>query len=232
MPTDTLTLSEQAGSTIREMIVRGEYVSGQWLRKRDVAKRLQMSATPVVEAFRRLELEGLVETAPQWGTRVRVFTVAEIFELAGMRLGLEAFVARCCATRLSKTDIDSLRPLAEAVDSADAKLSKPSSHHVHGHLLEMDAHFHRELALKAKLTMVVREIDRLRVLEATCRLWQIPGIQTRVTHQLLLDAINSHDPAVTETAMRHHIQDSVDSYLPVLRERFGDGPITIEQKSG
>src|SRR6186997_1642203 len=105
MPSDLTTLSQHAYHAMRELIVQGELPAGQWLRKRGMANRLRMSATPVVEALRRLEYEGLVQTEPQWGARVRVFTVPEIFELATMRVALEGAVAACCAKTLTDVQI-------------------------------------------------------------------------------------------------------------------------------
>lgn len=229
MPDTVSTLSERAHATIRKMIVGGELPSGQWLRKRDMADRLRMSPTPVVEAFRRLELEGLVETEPQWGTRVRVFTVPEIYELAGMRVVLEGFVARCCAERLTDVQITAMRAVAVELDRIDATLSDAlhSNARRADSYLDEEATFHLGLADAASLPLVRREIERLHVLEATCRLWQAPGIRTTVTHVQIVDAIATRDPQVAETAMRRHIQDNVDVYMPVLRARFGDGPIEL-----
>jgi DNA-binding GntR family transcriptional regulator len=211
------------------MIVRGELPSGQWLRKREMAERLRMSPTPVVEAFRRLELEGLVETEPQWGTRVRVFTVPEIFELAGMRVVLEGLVARCCAERLTDHQILTMRVRAAELDEIDSTLSDPAIASARGNAtsLDEDIAFHSDLAEAASLSLVRREIVRLNVLEATCRLWQTPAIPTTVTHQEILDSIASRNPQAAEAAMRRHIQDNVDAYMPRLRSKFGDGRIEI-----
>lgn len=222
------TLSQRAHATLRRQIVRGELPAGLWLRKREIADRLNMSPTPVVEALRRLERDGLVENEPQWGTRVKVFTVSEIFQLASMRVVLEGLVARCAAERLRPGQLDAMRPSAAALDRADARLpvaKAPLPEAVDRAILDEEMLFHLGLADAAGLPLVRHEIERLRVLDATCRRWLTPCIVTTVTHVQLLDAIATRDPLVAEDAMRRHIQDNVDAYLPLLRARFGDGPI-------
>src|SRR5581483_1437806 len=158
--TATKTLGEQAYSTMRRMIVVGELPAGQWLRKRAMARKLRMSATPVVEAIRRLEHEGLVQTDPPWGPRVRIFTVQEIFELASMRVVLEGLVARCATSRTTTEQIEHLREIAIQVDKADNSFTKPPL----GALANEDINFHLQLAEEAGLPIVRQELERLQIL--------------------------------------------------------------------
>lgn len=231
MSSELTTLGEQAYRTMRAMIMRGNLPAGHWLRKRVLASRLHMSATPIVEALRKLEHEGLVQTEPQWGARVRTFTVREIEELAGMRIALESFVARKAAERLCPEQIESLRELAEKVDDIDRRQNDPSAIHsreADREWYQLDHAFHLKLALDAGLILVHREIERLQVLKATCRQFSAPAADLGVTHVQVIDAIASGDPDLAERAMRVHIQGSVDGFLPILRKRFGDGPVTAK----
>ena len=68
------TLAEEAYLRIREDILRGNLVIGAPVSRRSLAKALDMSMLPVAEALQRLEREGLVESRPRVGTRVRVPT--------------------------------------------------------------------------------------------------------------------------------------------------------------
>lgn len=224
------TLGEQAYRKMRQMIVRGELPAGQWLRKRAMASKLQMSATPILEAIRRLEFEGLVQTEPQWGSRVRTFTVSEIFELASMRVMLEALVARVCAERLTDEQITRLSGVASHVDKLDAEFEDPHVAKARGHLAPAteDAAFHLMLAAEAKLPLVHREIERLQVLKATCRMFLLPAAPTTITHQQIMQAIATRDPRHAEEAMRLHIQVSIDAFMPALKQRFGGGLVQTE----
>jgi len=236
MPQQTkelVTMGEQAYRQVRMMILTGELPGGQWLRKRSLASLLQMSPTPVVEALRRLEHEGLVRTEPLWGTRVRSFTVPEFFELASMRVMLERMVARCCAERLTDEQIACLRPLARIVDELDISFMDPVLARIHGAgtVFNEDVAFHLRLAREAGLSLVSKEIERLQVLQATCRIIVTPAPSNAGSHMDIVDAIATRDGDRAEEVMRRHIQVNIDAYMPVLRERFGEGLVILDPKS-
>ena len=132
---------------MRRMIVVGELPAGQWLRKRTMSARTPDGATPVVEAIRRLEHDGLVQTDPPWGPRVPIFTVPEIFELASMRVVLEGLVGRCAASRMTIEQIRHLREIAIRVDKVDNDLTESPL----GALASEDINFHLKLADEAGL---------------------------------------------------------------------------------
>lgn len=209
------------------MIIEGELPPGQWLRKRQISSLLNMSPTPVIEAMRRLQHDGLVEINPRWGARVKTWTVSEIAQLADMRVALEGTVARRAAETLDSDQLAALRVIAIATDEMDIKFESPtdSAHVENGSIFQYDLQFHRALARETGLMLIAREINRLRVLQATCRLMVRPAVPTTVSHQQILDAIATHDGDIAERAMRMHIQSNTDHYLPRLRERFGDGPV-------
>ena len=224
---ETRTLGEQAYRVMRQMIVAGELPAGQWLRKRAMARKLRMSTTPVVEAIRRLEHDGLVQSDSPWGARVRIFTVPEIFELASIRVVLEGLVARCAATRLTAEQTQRLRKMAIRVDETDSDLSDLSR----GGKLPLgtpaseDMNLHLKLAEETGLPILRQELERLQILKATCRAWLAPAIQSSVTHVDIINAIASGDPDRAEMVMRKHIQENIDAYIPSLRKRFGEGPV-------
>jgi DNA-binding GntR family transcriptional regulator len=82
---------------LREEIGRLELAPGERLRLEEVARRLDVSLTPVRHALRRLESEGLVVSIPRRGSRVASLSVEELEEIQALRLGLETFLARAGA---------------------------------------------------------------------------------------------------------------------------------------
>jgi len=221
------TLGDQAFNRMRQMIIEGELEPGLWLRKRQISNLLNMSPTPVIEALRRLQHDGLVEINPRWGARVKIWTVSEIAQLADMRVALEGTVAKRAAETLDSDQLARLREIAVVTDEMDIKFESPTDSALleNGVVFQHDLKFHRNLARETGLELIEREINRLRVLQATCRLMVRPAAPTTVSHCQLLDAIATHDGDLAERAMRTHIQSNVDHYLPRLRERFGDGPV-------
>ncbi len=228
------TLSDQAFSRMRQMILEGDLLPGQWLKKRQISSLLSMSPTPVIEAIRRLQHDGLVEINPRWGARVKTWTVSEIAQLADMRVALEGTVARRAAETLDSHQLAVLRVIAIQTDEKDKELATSMAHgrFAEGTIFQPDLNFHRGLAREAGLQLIAREIDRLRVLQATCRTMFESLAPTAVTHIQILDAIASHDGDLAERAMRTHIQSNVDHYIPRLRERFGDGPVVWKNEAG
>ena len=73
-------LAERAYQVIREKILRGEYRLGAALSRRKIADEIGMSFLPVSEALQRLEIDGMVESKPRVGTRVRVPSQQDIRE--------------------------------------------------------------------------------------------------------------------------------------------------------
>src|ERR1700720_1337061 len=88
------TLAGEAYGIIRERMLRGEGAIGQVISRRKVAAELGMSFLPVSEAFLRLEFEGLLESRPRAGTRVRIPSREDVRGHYLVRGALEVEAAR------------------------------------------------------------------------------------------------------------------------------------------
>src|SRR5216683_4813765 len=92
------TLAGEAYGIIRQRILRGEVAIGQVISRRKVAAELGMSFLPVSEAFLRLEFEGLLESRPRAGTRVRIPSREDVRGHYLVREALEVEAARLFAS--------------------------------------------------------------------------------------------------------------------------------------
>lgn len=92
-------LSELVASALRREIVEGTLAMGAALSEVGIARRLDVSRTPVREAFARLELEGLVRTEPQRGTYVFTLTPKELGDICDLRVCLESAALGASAAR-------------------------------------------------------------------------------------------------------------------------------------
>src|SRR6266568_2337840 len=110
------TLSGEAYSAIRERILRGEVAIGQVISRRKVAAELGMSFLPVSEAFLRLEFEGLLESRPRAGTRVRIPSREDVRGHYIVREALEVQAAKLFATGATVEDRNEILKLAARVD--------------------------------------------------------------------------------------------------------------------
>ena len=116
-------LKDRAYTRIRDMILRGGLPPGEMLSKRQLARQLRMSKTPIDSALDRLASEGFVAISPRQGVVVRQSSVHDLSDLFDIRLALEPFVVRKLAGRLTadqKTRLmDNLDAQAAALEARD-----------------------------------------------------------------------------------------------------------------
>src|SRR5881397_3171203 len=111
-----VSLASQAYRAVREEILRGQLRPGTALSRRRLARDLGMSVVPVSDALRRLEDDGLVESRPRAGTRVRVPSEKDIRELYELREALDSQSARLFTERATPRQRLELRRLARKLD--------------------------------------------------------------------------------------------------------------------
>ncbi|MGP8248131.1 MAG: GntR family transcriptional regulator [Bryobacteraceae bacterium] len=110
------TLSEKAYLLLRNKILKGELPLGSPLSRRKLAIEFDMSFLPVSEALRRLESEGLVESRPRVGTRVRVPTAQDLRDRYIVREALETQSARLFCEKASSAERHEIRSMAERLE--------------------------------------------------------------------------------------------------------------------
>src|SRR5580700_4047927 len=116
-PSENNGLAGEAYVVVRDRILRGELAIGQVISRRKVAAELGMSFLPVSEALLRLEHEGLLESRPRAGTRVRVPTRADVLGHYVVREALESQAAMLFAVRATPDERSELMKLALRVDA-------------------------------------------------------------------------------------------------------------------
>jgi DNA-binding GntR family transcriptional regulator len=102
---------------LRELIISGELVASAPLRQRDLAARFSVSQTPVREALRRLESEGLVVNDPYRGATVAESRNGMVKDNSQIRAALEPLGARLAAHAITPEQLQSLRDLNEQMAS-------------------------------------------------------------------------------------------------------------------
>src|SRR5215467_5166603 len=116
-PRLTGSLSEQAYRRILDKILEGEYPLGAVLSRRKLGLEFGMSFLPISEAIKRLEQDGLVESQPRVGTRVRIPTAQDLRDRHIMREALEAQSARLFAEKASADERVEIRAMASHLDT-------------------------------------------------------------------------------------------------------------------
>lgn len=115
-------LSEQVYRLLVDSIADGNIPPGTELREQHLAKQMNVSATPVREAIRRLASDGLVDIIPYHGAVVRKLNQQEITEAYACREALEHLAMAECIKRLDEQDIQNLYELIELCREADSSV--------------------------------------------------------------------------------------------------------------
>ncbi len=189
---------------IRRMLSSGELVPGQRLSQSRLARQLQCSPMPVVEAMRRLESEGLLDKQPRKQARVRMLSRSDLDGLYLLREALETVIARLAAERITPEESRELQELAQAHERAWEVVQHES---------EADVAIHRHIARCARCPLLQGELERFRLIELTAGRHLRPK-QTRPghphIHRALVQAIIDHDSASAEYLMKKHIQNGYE----------------------
>jgi GntR family transcriptional regulator, rspAB operon transcriptional repressor len=207
--THGLSLADAAYNSVREAILRGQLKPGVPLSRRRLASELRMSVIPVTDALRRLEEDGLVESRPRAGTRVRIPSRTDVRELYELREALESQSARLFAERATSRERDEVRQLAKHVDELFARLDHESDDTAFRFSVHT-AHvqFHMRIAELAASGLVRQMIDRKHVLILNW-MFDVVGRRTPLPqhfHASLAAALTSGNPVDADAAMREHVR--------------------------
>ncbi|MEQ6201520.1 GntR family transcriptional regulator [Sulfitobacter sp. HNIBRBA2951] len=191
----------------------GEFAPGDRLREIDVAAKLDLSRTPVREALRKLENDGIVEHRPRLGAVIRTLTTPEIVELYEMRLVLERTAAQMAAKHANAAEVDLLRDINEQIDAAGQDTPRAAA---------LNQDFHRSIYLATRnrfLLASARALNNALILLGPTTLDDEARIKTVSSqHNQIIAAIAAGDQQAAGDAAEAHLQTSLRHRLKVLQE--------------
>lgn len=201
MPEDIVTKLDLVERLLIREIASGEIAPGEPLRQLELADRLGISATPVREALRRLEVQGLVVRQPHRGVRVAEVEPEEMAELYIIRASLEGLAVEHAVPHLTPKDIRALEHIHERLEAGRAKGALKS-------LRKLNYDFHTRLYRLSELPRLTRIIDSLWPLFPWDSIWAVPGRadSSAMEHQEILNALKEGDAVAAGAAMRRHIE--------------------------
>lgn len=219
------TLAERVYHTLHEEIMSGALRPGQRLVRRELSGRLGVSPMLAAEALLRLELDGLVESRPLHGARVRPLTVEDYRGEELLREALECLAARMCAENASDAELAKLMALAQTVDRVSAQSNRQSKPG-----MEMHRQIHVDIARCGRAERLAEELDRVWTRRHMRFKWVDPaGAVPDDWHKGLIEAIASRDPDRAEVKMREHTRYYREEELGqienvVVSREFSDEP--------
>jgi DNA-binding GntR family transcriptional regulator len=217
------TLTRAAVRYISEAILRGDFAPGQPLPEVHLADQMGTSRSTVREASRTLAEQGLVELFPHRGVIVARLTARKAREIFTLRAELESYAVRLAVERGAYT-LDERRAHERALRELESAVAGAN----HFRVAEADMRFHEVLARASNHQLLLETLAGLRLrMRQAIVFTRLLGsdIETEaVTHQRILEAVNSGDPDVAATAIRVHITQSGELLVNKLcdSEKEGD----------
>jgi DNA-binding GntR family transcriptional regulator len=197
------TAASRIYSDLRAELVSLQRRPGEVISEAEIALSYGVSRTPVREAILKLADEGLLEIFPQSGIFVSRIPLAALPEAIIIRKALEETTARLAAERATSSQILALRAILERQREADIVGNRDAFHQAdeafHGAIAEVA----RYPGIWALILQVKVNVDRYRrlTLPQTGRMAQVIA-----EHEVILAAIENHDPARARAAMEAHLE--------------------------
>jgi DNA-binding GntR family transcriptional regulator len=188
---------------LREAIVEGKVKPGQRLMEVQLAEQLGVSRTPVREAIRKLELEGLVIMLPRKGAYVANMSLKDIIDVLEIRASVEGLAASLASERISPEDIKKLEAILKDFEQSAAGSDVET-------LLKKDVEFHECIFKATKNKKLHQLINSLWEQVYRFRVTYISDYDSTVDiardHKLILDAIKKGDNEMAKKHATEHIE--------------------------
>jgi len=218
--------SDIAYDFLRKRILSGEYQPGHALMTNVLAPEIGVSRTPIRDALRQLEADGLVTIQPRLGASVKTMDVKAFRESCELRLALESHAAGLAARNRTDVDLHEINLALEAMRRITNEIldGGATSKLIPG-LVREDVRFHLSIITAAKNDLIRKEILRLHLVN---RVVSSPSIAERgnsraekaeelthrrdvfASHERVARAIEASEPENARKEMENHIQDIID----------------------
>lgn len=217
--------TKQAYEFIRQRILDGSYPPARRLQTLVLAAEIGLSRSPVRDALKQLQSEGLVEIRARLGASVRSFNVSEFKEMSELRLALESYTAELAAQNRGPEDIVEIQDAFGKMEQLTEALERePLSEQLIHELVNEDIRFHLAILKAAGNKLICAEILRLHLLNRVVRMnfsklaegtvvpKAEPEIRRRVLecHRRIFQAIQTRQTEAARLAMHEHIADIIE----------------------
>ena len=212
--TDSNSLRAQVFSEIEKSILDNVIKPGESLIESKLSSELGVSRTPVREALRQLELEGLVKTVPNKGAIVVGISQKDIEDIYNIRKVIESLAARWAAEKISDEDIERL---SDVVDLQEFYVKKNDAIQV----WQLDTAFHEIIfnACGSRMLMHMLSLFHHYIQKARELSFKTSGRLSLAVeeHRKILDAIRSHDADAAEKLTAEHIRLAKDNFIENIK---------------
>lgn len=210
------TLREIVADSLRQAILDGSIRPGQKIMDVEIAAQMGVSRSPVREALRLLEKEGIVRSTPNRGVSVVQLAHDDVIQLYGIRAVLEGLAAEWACRNIDQTQMEELRRICREM----RELLPFASDEERKQFLRKDVEFHELLVSAARsprLKDMLASIQmQIRLAMAAASVSRLGSAQAASEHELLIDAIARKDAEAAERIARRAALDSGERMARLL----------------
>ena len=210
-----LPLRDVVFNTLRRAILKGELKPGERLMEIALADKLGVSRTPIREAIRKLELEGLVVMAPRKGAKVASITERDLNDVLEVRKGMEVLAISLACKRITGEELEKLESIERSFQSLieSGNLTE---------LAEMDVKFHDTIYQSTNNQRLVQLLNNLREQMYRYRMEYLKDIAVRRTlaeeHKAICEALRGRDESKAQNYVSVHIDNQQKAIIRSLNQ--------------
>ncbi|HPF87184.1 MAG TPA: GntR family transcriptional regulator [Candidatus Limiplasma sp.] len=208
-------IREIAYETLKHAIITGEIPAGVRIVETEYANKLHISRTPLREALRKLERDGLVEYVIRRGVVVRAFTIEDVEEIYTIRNALEMITLPAIIQNATPDDIKSLREKLQ-------KMDRLMENNQIEELSVLSRSFHDQVTaisgLKRILHVIQGQDEYIHRFSALSIAKDKRRKEAHQEHHRIVELIENHDLEGLQKLMQWHIESSKGSCLAALKE--------------
>lgn len=199
-----LPLRDIVFNTLRKAILKGELAPGERLMEKQLAEKMGVSRTPIREAIRKLELEGLVIMVPRKGAEVAKITEQDIKDVLEVRAALESLAVKLACKKMTKENIEELI----RVNSEFTRAARNVDVDV---IIEKDIEFHDVIYHSTKNEKLIQIINNLREQIYRFRVEYIRQMsdfsKLIKEHEDILESIKNRNTKLAQEIASKHIEN-------------------------
>lgn len=212
---DSNSLRSQVFSEIEVAILDGVLKAGDSLIETKLSGELGVSRTPVREALRQLELEGLVKTIPNKGAIVIGISEKDIEDIYNIRMAIESLAGSWAATRITE---DELEKLENVVELQEFYVEKNDAIQV----WQLDTKFHEIIFASSGSRILMHTLSGFhhyiqKARELSFKTSGRPSIAV-CEHRKILEALKNHDVEAASFLTSEHVRQAKDNFMENIKE--------------
>ena len=188
---------------LRDRILNDEYQNGQKLNELTLANELKISRTPIREALKQLELEGLVESIPNKGVYVKGFSARDIDDMFEIRLSLEGLAIQLAIERMDEEHLIRIKDVFELMEFYTAKKDQEK-------INDLNILYHETIyqaTQSAYFEQLLKDIHYYVSVTSRHSITQPERLETALEeHRAILDAIVTGDKDKAKETIQKHIR--------------------------